>query len=157
MILWNKQLIASKNKAMRHFITLFFILLAVSYTAQVKNNAKKVQGTWFASKSIIDPKVGIIKLIRVGHDTFGHGTFIDFKDTTSFTLYYSPMCGNDCIWNYCGNYSVKSTKLTLKFNTYSQHGFCKSLSNSYKKDQMKFEFLVESVGKDTLVLKRQSK
>ena len=69
---------------MRHFILIFFILLTGSTVAQVKSNTKTVQGTWFASKTIIDPKVGLIKLIRVGHDTFGHGTFIDFKDTTSF-------------------------------------------------------------------------
>ncbi|MBK6523355.1 MAG: lipocalin family protein [Sphingobacteriaceae bacterium] len=142
---------------MRHFILIFFILLTGSTVAQVKSNTKTVQGTWFASKTIIDPKVGLIKLIRVGHDTFGHGTFIDFKDTTSFTMYYSPMCGNDCFWNYSGNYSVRSNKLSLKFNTYTQNGMCKSLTKSYNKTQMKFVFLVESVGKDTLVLKRQSK
>lgn len=142
---------------MRHYVFIFFILLTGSTVAQVKSTPKTVQGTWFASKTIIDPKVGIIKFIRVSHDTFGHGTFINFKDSASFTLYYSPMCGNDCIWNYGGSYSLKSSKLNLKFNTYSQHGFCKSLSKSYKKDQMKFVFLIESVGKDTLVLKRQSK
>ncbi len=142
---------------MRQYILIFFILLTGSGIAQVKSNTKTVQGTWFASKTIIDPKVGVIKLTRVKHDDMGHGSFIDFKDTTSFTLYYSPMCGNDCIWNYGGKYSLKSGKLNLKFETYSQHGTCKSLTKSYKKDQMKFVFLVESVGKDTLVLKRQSK
>lgn len=146
----------SKNN-MRHYILIGFILISGLSIAQVKNTTKTVQGTWFASKTIIDPKVGVVKLIRAGHDTFGHGTFINFKDTTSITLYYSPMCGNDCIWNYEGNYSLRSSKLNLKFETYSQHGFCKSLSKSYKKDQMKFVFLVESLGKDTLILKRQPK
>lgn len=66
-------------------------------------------------------------------------------------------CAAMIAFGVCGNYSVKSDKLSLKFNTYTQHGMCKSLTKSYNKTQMKFVFLVESVGKDTLVLKRQSK
>lgn len=116
-----------------------------------------MEGIWFGDKRIMDPKVGVIKLKRVGHDDAGHGTFIWFKDSVDCSLYYSPMCGNDCIWNYAGKYSISSKKLTIKFNTYDQHGFCKKMEKSYRKDQMKFVFQVRSQGKDTLVLTRQSK
>ncbi len=116
-----------------------------------------MEGSWFAGKTIMDPKVGVIILKRVGHDDMGHGTFIWFKDSADFSLYYSPMCGNDCIWNYSGKYNVDSKKLTIKFNEYNQHGFCKKMQKTYSKNQMKFVFLVEPKGKDTLVLTRQSK
>lgn len=132
-----------------------FLLCSVSSFAQEKNNT--VQGIWFGDKRIIDPKVGVITLKRVGHDDMGHGTFIWFKDTAAFSLYYSPMCGNDCIWNYDGEYTLNSKKFTLKFNSYNQHGFCKSMQKNYGNHQMKFTFLVKAKGKDTLVLTRQSK
>ena len=139
-------------------LIIFLLLLGYISIAQVKNNTKIVQGIWFADKTLIDPKVGIVKLVRVKHDDMGHGTFLWFKDTTTTSLYYSPMCGNDCIWNYEGKYTMSAiNKLTFIFQTYVQHGFCKSISKSYKKDQMKFVFLLESAGKDTLVLKRQAK
>ncbi len=143
---------------MRYHFLIYLFLVSGSSFAQVKNNLISVQGIWIASKSIIDPKVGIIKLARVTHDGPSQGTFLWFKDTSNVRLYFSPMCGNDCIWDYEGKYVMNSTnKLTLKFETYTQHGFCKSLSKSYKKEQMKFIFLAESAGKDTLVLKRQTK
>ncbi len=137
---------------------IFLIILIGHVTlAQVKSGAKNIQGEWYAGKNITDPKVGIIKLVRVKPDNFGHGTFLSAKDTANFSLYYSPMCGNDCIWNYGGNYLLKANKLTFKFESYSQHGFCKSIKKTYKKDQMKFTFSIEAKGKDTLVLIRQTK
>ena len=138
------------------FILLITLIANVTF-AQLKLDIKTIQGEWFASKTIIDPKVGLIKLARVKPNDLGHGTFLSIKDTDNFTLYYSPMCGNDCIWNYGGKYSFKANKLTFKFETYTQHGFCKSVSKSYKNNQIQFTFLVEAKGKDTLVLKRQKK
>jgi len=140
----------------QHFLILLLILSSSAF-AQIHKTSQTVQGTWTTNKTIIDPKVGIVKLIRVKHDDSGHGTFIAFNDTSNFSFYLSPMNDDVCIWNYAGNYAYRSNTLSLKFNSYSQHGKCKGLSKSYKKDQMKFMFLLESISKDTLVLKRQTK
>lgn len=142
---------------MRKNIFILLLIFSSSAFAQIHKTTQTVQGIWTANKTIIDPKVGIIKLIRVKHDDSGHGTFIAFNDTCNFSFYLSPMNDDVCIWNYAGNYAYRSNTLSLKFNSYSQHGKCKRLSKSYKKDQMKFNFLVENVGKDTLVLKRKTK
>jgi hypothetical protein len=137
---------------------LLFILIQTCVMAQLRTSANIVKGEWFAGKTLIDPKVGLIKLARVKHDSYGYGTFLSLNDSVNFKLYYSPMCGNDCIWNYEGKYSLdKTNKLGLKFNTYTQHGFCKSIKRSYKKGQMNFMFKVEAQGKDTLILTRISK
>jgi hypothetical protein len=136
----------------KRLILIFLLIQGLSFAQK----AKPVQGIWFAGKTLIDPKVGIVKLVRVKHDDMGHGTFLWFKDTANVSLYYSPMCGNDCIWNYEGAYSEKE-KLNIKFKTYSQHGFCKTLSKSYKKTEMNFNFKVEPKGKDTLILTRLAK
>lgn len=140
----------------RLFVLLILLLSQISFAQLIPSN-KTIQGEWYAGKNIVDPKVEVIKLTRVKPDNFGHGTFLLVKDTANFTLYYSPMCGNDCIWNYGGSYLLKANKLIFKFETYSQHGFCKKITKTYKKDQMKFIFLIEAKGKDTLVLKRQNK
>lgn len=142
---------------MRKNIFILLLIFSSSTFAQINKTSQTVQGIWTTNKSIIDPKVGIVKLIRVKHDDSGQGTFISFNDTCNFSFYLSPMNDDVCIWNYAGNYSYLSKTLSLKFNSYSQHGKCKGLSKSYKKDQMKFVFSLESASKDTLVLKRQTK
>ncbi len=140
----------------RNLVIIFTLLSGLCF-AQTRNERKTVQGEWFANKTLMDPKVGVIKLIRVSLDKFGHGTFLSLKDSTSMSLYYSPMCGNDCIWNYEGKFNYATNKLTLKFNTYTQHGFCKNMTKSYNKTQMKFVFKVDASKKDTLILTRQTK
>lgn len=142
---------------MRAIITICSLLLCLGSSAQTKSGRKVVEGEWYAGKTLMDPKVGVIRLIRVDHLGMGHGTFLSLKDSTKMTLRYSPMCGNDCIWNYEGKFNYTANKLTLKFNTYAQHGFCKSVTKSYNKNQMNFIFKVDASKKDTLILTRVTK
>lgn len=142
---------------MRGFIIITCLLLSLSGFAQNKAQRNVMLGEWQPNNTLIDPKVGMIKLTRVGLIDRGFGTFLWMKDSTDMRYYYSPMCGNDCIWNYEGKFNYSDNKLTLKFNTYTQHGFCKNISKSYNKKQMKFTFKVDATKKDTLILTRVSK
>jgi hypothetical protein len=135
---------------------LIFILFLI-HGMVLAQKVKSVQGIWTAERTLIDPKVGKIILTRVKHNGAGFGTFLQFQDTATARFYYSPMCGNSCIWSYDGRYSMNSNTLNLHFGTYDQHGFCKKIEKKYKKNEMNFVFLVGIKGKDTLVLTRQTK
>jgi hypothetical protein len=137
----------------KHFIFILFLIQGFAFAQKVKS----VQGIWTSERTLMDPKVGKIILARVKHNGAGFGIFLQFQDTATARFYYSPMCGNSCIWSYDGRYSMNVNKLNLHFETYDQHGFCKKIEKKYKKNEMNFVFLVETKGKDTLVLTRQTK
>jgi hypothetical protein len=142
---------------MRILALISFFLLCFGVFAQNRKDKNTLDGMWWSDKSFVDSKKSVLTLHRVKHGQFDHGTFLQFQDSTSASLFYSPMCGNDCFWDYDGKYWLKDNKLKVHFETYNQHGTCKAQAKKYGENEMLFSFTVDLSKKDTLVLTRTIK